>query len=163
MTLAVMGCVVNGPGESKAANIGISLPGTGEAPNCPVFIDGQHCTTLRGTYDELAAGVPRARRQLRRDEIPAQDAAELARRVSRSGSPARTLLVQLLALFPIGLVECGRAVGVRAAAVGAVGRFDGRSRLADRVRRGVALALGCVLFLRLPSVVGASDQPCLAS
>jgi (E)-4-hydroxy-3-methylbut-2-enyl-diphosphate synthase len=54
MTLAVMGCVVNGPGESKAANIGISLPGTGEAPNCPVFIDGQHYTTLRGTYDELA-------------------------------------------------------------------------------------------------------------
>jgi (E)-4-hydroxy-3-methylbut-2-enyl-diphosphate synthase len=55
MTLAVMGCVVNGPGESKAANIGISLPGTGEAPNCPVYIDGQHHTTLRGTYDELAA------------------------------------------------------------------------------------------------------------
>ncbi len=55
MTLAVMGCVVNGPGESKAANIGISLPGTGEAPTCPVFIDGRHHTTLRGTYDELAA------------------------------------------------------------------------------------------------------------
>jgi (E)-4-hydroxy-3-methylbut-2-enyl-diphosphate synthase len=55
MTLAVMGCVVNGPGESKAANIGISLPGTGEAPNCPVYIDGRHVTTLRGTYDELAA------------------------------------------------------------------------------------------------------------
>jgi (E)-4-hydroxy-3-methylbut-2-enyl-diphosphate synthase len=54
LTLAVMGCVVNGPGESKAANIGISLPGTGEAPNCPVYIDGQHVTTLRGTYDELA-------------------------------------------------------------------------------------------------------------
>jgi (E)-4-hydroxy-3-methylbut-2-enyl-diphosphate synthase len=54
MTLAVMGCVVNGPGESKAANIGISLPGTGEAPNCPVFIDGEHHTTLRGTYEELA-------------------------------------------------------------------------------------------------------------
>ncbi len=54
MTLAVMGCVVNGPGESKAANIGISLPGTGEAPNCPVYIDGRHVTTLRGTYEELA-------------------------------------------------------------------------------------------------------------
>jgi (E)-4-hydroxy-3-methylbut-2-enyl-diphosphate synthase len=54
MTLAVMGCVVNGPGESKAASIGISLPGTGEAPNCPVYIDGRHHTTLRGTYDELA-------------------------------------------------------------------------------------------------------------
>jgi (E)-4-hydroxy-3-methylbut-2-enyl-diphosphate synthase len=55
MTLAVMGCIVNGPGESKAASIGISLPGTGEAPNCPVYIDGVHHTTLRGTYDELAS------------------------------------------------------------------------------------------------------------
>src|SRR6516164_1051297 len=54
MTLAVMGCVVNGPGESKAANIGISLPGTGEAPNCPVFMDGKKDVTLEGTYDELA-------------------------------------------------------------------------------------------------------------
>src|SRR6188768_3183934 len=54
MSVAVMGCVVNGPGESKVANIGISLPGTGESPNCPVFIDGVHATTLRGTYDELA-------------------------------------------------------------------------------------------------------------
>jgi (E)-4-hydroxy-3-methylbut-2-enyl-diphosphate synthase len=59
LTLAVMGCVVNGPGESKAANIGISLPGTGEAPNCPIFIDGAHVTTLRGTYDELAAAFQR--------------------------------------------------------------------------------------------------------
>lgn len=55
MTLAVMGCIVNGPGESKAANIGISLPGTGEAPRCPVYIDGQKAVTLEGTYDELAA------------------------------------------------------------------------------------------------------------
>jgi (E)-4-hydroxy-3-methylbut-2-enyl-diphosphate synthase len=55
MTLAVMGCVVNGPGESKAASIGISLPGTGEEPRCPVYIDGQHFTTLEGNYDELAA------------------------------------------------------------------------------------------------------------
>ena len=55
LTLAVMGCVVNGPGESKAANIGISLPGTGEEPTCPVFIDGVHRLTLRGGYDELAA------------------------------------------------------------------------------------------------------------
>ena len=48
--------MVNGPGVSNAANIGISLPGTGEAPNCPVFIDGEHATTLRGTYEELAEG-----------------------------------------------------------------------------------------------------------
>src|ERR1700674_3510322 len=55
MTLAVMGCVVNGPGESKASNIGISLPGTGEEPSCPVYIDGQHFDTLRGNYDQLSA------------------------------------------------------------------------------------------------------------
>ena len=48
LTLAVMGCVVNGPGESRHANIGISLPGTGEAPSAPVFIDGEKAVTLRG-------------------------------------------------------------------------------------------------------------------
>ncbi|MCB1472427.1 MAG: flavodoxin-dependent (E)-4-hydroxy-3-methylbut-2-enyl-diphosphate synthase, partial [Rhodobiaceae bacterium] len=45
---AVMGCIVNGPGESKHADIGISLPGTGEAPAAPVFIDGKKALTLRG-------------------------------------------------------------------------------------------------------------------
>ncbi|MBP6708278.1 MAG: flavodoxin-dependent (E)-4-hydroxy-3-methylbut-2-enyl-diphosphate synthase [Candidatus Accumulibacter sp.] len=50
MTLAVMGCVVNGPGESKHANIGISLPGTGEAPVAPVFEDGAKTVTLRGEH-----------------------------------------------------------------------------------------------------------------
>jgi len=48
LTLAVMGCVVNGPGESRHANIGISLPGTGEAPSAPVFEDGEKTVTLRG-------------------------------------------------------------------------------------------------------------------
>ena len=48
MQVAVMGCIVNGPGESKHANIGISLPGTGEQPAAPVFIDGEKATTLRG-------------------------------------------------------------------------------------------------------------------
>ena len=48
LTLAVMGCVVNGPGESRHADIGISLPGTGEAPSAPVFIDGEKAVTLRG-------------------------------------------------------------------------------------------------------------------
>ncbi len=52
LTLAVMGCVVNGPGESRHANIGISLPGTGEAPVAPVFVDGQKAATLRG--DDIA-------------------------------------------------------------------------------------------------------------
>ncbi len=49
-TLAVMGCIVNGPGESKHANIGISLPGNGEAPAAPVFIDGEKAVTLRGEH-----------------------------------------------------------------------------------------------------------------
>jgi (E)-4-hydroxy-3-methylbut-2-enyl-diphosphate synthase len=48
-----MGCIVNGPGESKHADIGISLPGTGEAPAAPVFIDGEKRMTLRG--DNIAA------------------------------------------------------------------------------------------------------------
>jgi len=54
LTLAVMGCIVNGPGESKVADIGISLPGTGEEPRCPVFVDGQQVTILQGTHDEIA-------------------------------------------------------------------------------------------------------------
>jgi (E)-4-hydroxy-3-methylbut-2-enyl-diphosphate synthase len=54
LTLAVMGCVVNGPGESRAADIGISLPGTGEAPRCPVFIRGKQTTTLQGTHEAIA-------------------------------------------------------------------------------------------------------------
>jgi (E)-4-hydroxy-3-methylbut-2-enyl-diphosphate synthase len=48
LKVAVMGCIVNGPGESKHANIGISLPGTGEDPKAPVYVDGQHVTTLSG-------------------------------------------------------------------------------------------------------------------
>jgi (E)-4-hydroxy-3-methylbut-2-enyl-diphosphate synthase len=48
LKVAVMGCIVNGPGESKHADLGISLPGTGEAPAAPVFIDGQKAVTLRG-------------------------------------------------------------------------------------------------------------------
>ena len=48
LNVAVMGCIVNGPGESKHADIGISLPGTGETPAAPVFIDGQKVATLRG-------------------------------------------------------------------------------------------------------------------
>ena len=48
LNVAVMGCIVNGPGESKHADIGISLPGTGETPTAPVFIDGKKAATLRG-------------------------------------------------------------------------------------------------------------------
>ncbi|MBU1663771.1 MAG: flavodoxin-dependent (E)-4-hydroxy-3-methylbut-2-enyl-diphosphate synthase, partial [Gammaproteobacteria bacterium] len=52
MNVAVMGCVVNGPGESKHANVGISLPGTGEVPVAPVYVDGKKTVTLKG--DQIA-------------------------------------------------------------------------------------------------------------
>jgi (E)-4-hydroxy-3-methylbut-2-enyl-diphosphate synthase len=54
LKVAVMGCVVNGPGESKAANIGISLPGNGEDPVCPVFVDGEKFATFSGSREDLA-------------------------------------------------------------------------------------------------------------
>jgi len=85
LKLAVMGCIVNGPGESKAANIGISLPGTGETPRCPVYIDGQKFTTLEGNYDQLstafqalvndyiAAKYPKREIPLPSSAIPASD------------------------------------------------------------------------------------------
>jgi (E)-4-hydroxy-3-methylbut-2-enyl-diphosphate synthase len=54
LKLAVMGCIVNGPGESKAADVGISLPGAGEEPRCPVYLDGKKHVTLAGNAEELA-------------------------------------------------------------------------------------------------------------
>ncbi|MBW8838172.1 MAG: flavodoxin-dependent (E)-4-hydroxy-3-methylbut-2-enyl-diphosphate synthase, partial [Burkholderia sp.] len=64
LTLAVMGCVVNGPGESRHANIGISLPGTGEAPAAPVFVDGERSVTLRGRRARrLRRRAPHARKR----------------------------------------------------------------------------------------------------
>jgi (E)-4-hydroxy-3-methylbut-2-enyl-diphosphate synthase len=74
MTLAVMGCIVNGPGESKAANIGISLPGTGEAPRCPVYIDGKKDVTLEGNYDQLAAAFQALVDNYIRDHYPRKTA-----------------------------------------------------------------------------------------
>ncbi|MDE3137106.1 MAG: flavodoxin-dependent (E)-4-hydroxy-3-methylbut-2-enyl-diphosphate synthase [Acidobacteriota bacterium] len=82
LTLAVMGCIVNGPGESKAANIGISLPGTGEEPACPVYIDGQKVTTLRGSYEELSAAF----RALLEDYV----ASKYPPRTGDSSEPAAT-------------------------------------------------------------------------
>src|SRR5271165_3712335 len=72
LNVAVMGCIVNGPGESKHADIGISLPGTGEAPAAPVFIDGKKATTLRGAT--IAA------------DFKALVAAYIARRFPESGA-----------------------------------------------------------------------------
>lgn len=75
MAVAVMGCIVNGPGESKHANIGISLPGTGEQPAAPVFIDGEKSVTLRGPtiaedFQQIVDDYV-ARRYPRRDTAPA--------------------------------------------------------------------------------------------
>jgi (E)-4-hydroxy-3-methylbut-2-enyl-diphosphate synthase len=66
LRVAVMGCVVNGPGESKHANIGISLPGTFEEPKAPVYVDGKLTTTLRGDrivaeFLEILEGYVRTR------------------------------------------------------------------------------------------------------
>ena len=80
MKVAVMGCIVNGPGESKHADIGISLPGTGEAPAAPVFIDGEKALTLRGAG--IATRVPGDRRELRRE------ARSAARRPTLHDTPA---------------------------------------------------------------------------
>ena len=79
MQLAVMGCIVNGPGESKHADIGISLPGTGEAPAAPVFIDGKKAVTLRGAgiakeFQEIVADYV-ASRYPRRAEASDADGA----------------------------------------------------------------------------------------
>jgi (E)-4-hydroxy-3-methylbut-2-enyl-diphosphate synthase len=59
LTIAVMGCIVNGPGESRAADIGISLPGAGEEPRCPVYVGGERLTILQGTPEEIADGFLR--------------------------------------------------------------------------------------------------------
>ena len=77
MTVAVMGCIVNGPGESKHANIGISLPGTGEEPAEPVFIDGEKTITLRGTG--LAEEFKRLVEDYVRTHYPLRPAAEPSR------------------------------------------------------------------------------------
>jgi (E)-4-hydroxy-3-methylbut-2-enyl-diphosphate synthase len=73
MRVAVMGCVVNGPGESKHANIGISLPGTGELPVAPVYVDGKKTVTLKGERiaEEFQAIVDRyVQEKYGRKQIP---------------------------------------------------------------------------------------------
>lgn len=88
MKVAVMGCVVNGPGESKHANIGISLPGTFEEPKAPVYVDGKLRVTLKGDnivpefLDILNDYVART---IRRRAAPGAN----ARRVRGRASPAR--------------------------------------------------------------------------
>jgi (E)-4-hydroxy-3-methylbut-2-enyl-diphosphate synthase len=79
MTVAVMGCVVNGPGESKMANIGISLPGTGEVPVAPVYVDGEKTITLKGDrvaeeFQAIIAAYVRATYGGEPAALPAKDA-----------------------------------------------------------------------------------------
>ena len=76
MNVAVMGCVVNGPGESKHANIGISLPGSGENPVAPVFVDGVKTVTLKG--DKIAEEFQGIVEQYVRDKYPAAANAAIA-------------------------------------------------------------------------------------
>ena len=84
LTLAVMGCVVNGPGESKAANIGISLPGTGEAPNCPVFIDGDTPRRCAGpTRSSTKASARSSIRTLPRTTLQSRSSPPTASRPDR--------------------------------------------------------------------------------
>jgi (E)-4-hydroxy-3-methylbut-2-enyl-diphosphate synthase len=71
MKVAVMGCVVNGPGESKHANLGISLPGTFEEPKAPVYVDGEHFTTLKG--DHIAEEFQRILDQYVESHYPASE------------------------------------------------------------------------------------------
>lgn len=78
MHVAVMGCVVNGPGESKQANIGISLPGSGETPVAPVFVDGVKTVTLKG--DHIAEEFQRIVDQYVRDHYGTAEASAAAER-----------------------------------------------------------------------------------
>ncbi len=95
LKVAVMGCVVNGPGESKHADIGISLPGTGEAPKAPVYVDGQHFTTLKGS--DIADGFLRilenyVKRRFRPTSHPLKDQSPLSgSRIQAGHRKGRTL------------------------------------------------------------------------
>ena len=92
LKLAVMGCIVNGPGESKAANIGISLPGTGETPRCPVYIDGQKFVTLEGGYDELSAAFQKLVDEYVMTKYPKRESPLPAASATSGSGQARTSL-----------------------------------------------------------------------
>ena len=88
MHVAVMGCVVNGPGESKHANIGISLPGSGEKPVAPVFVDGEKTVTLKGEriaeeFQAIVEDYVRATLRARARRAPTRRAAQEDHRRSR--------------------------------------------------------------------------------
>ena len=97
MKVAVMGCVVNGPGESKHSNIGISLPGTFEEPKAPVYVDGRLMLTLKG--DRIVAGVHRDPEHLRDDALRAVGAATRSA-IIEAPMPKRFTLAEAQALIP---------------------------------------------------------------
>ena len=82
MHVAVMGCVVNGPGESKHANIGISLPGSGETPVAPVYVDGEKTVTLKG--ERIAEEFQAIVEDYVRDNYAPRRAAPARRRASKA-------------------------------------------------------------------------------
>ena len=86
MNLAVMGCIVNGPGESKHADIGISLPGTGEDPAAPVFIDGNKAMTLRGP--KIAEDFQRIVGEYVEARYPRRDGAGEGAEIAKSPAPS---------------------------------------------------------------------------
>ena len=140
MTLAVMGCVVNGPGESKAASIGISLPGTGEAPNCPVYIDGaaphdaarQRTTSWR--QRSASSSTITSRRRYRAEACGRR--AESVRQLDSnqsvySADQHRPLAVLLPPLRPVSFVARGNAVARPSR------RSDRRTARTPRQARGI--------------------------
>ena len=111
LTLAVMGCIVNGPGESKHANIGISLPGTGEAPAAPVFVDGVKTATLRG--GQYRAGFCSIDRRIRREELQISASDCRLKRAAANKAAARDVqFVQVSPSMSMILVSAKRAAAV---------------------------------------------------
>ena len=113
MQVAVMGCVVNGPGESKLANIGISLPGTGETPVAPVYVDGEKTVTLKGERiaEEFIAIVDRLRARDLRRRAPDGGAATGIEDDRREGSRVKDATVALPSLEAVA--TAGKLQAVR--------------------------------------------------
>jgi (E)-4-hydroxy-3-methylbut-2-enyl-diphosphate synthase len=130
MQVAVMGCVVNGPGESKQANIGISLPGTGEQPSAPVYIDGEKVTTLKG------AGISERFKQMVRHDLENRTSLLLLPRRPRARRPGPAAARDRHALHRCAELRHGAARRPgRARPLGAVPRAHARHRDPDPARR----------------------------
>ena len=151
LKVAVMGCIVNGPGESRAADIGISLPGTGEQPRAPVYVDGEKATTLEGptladdfirmVEDYVEARFPRAGAEA----VPPPDRPRGLGREARgwpaAGCSTSDAHVKGLMLCRILVLQCGSRPGpwtcrsLAAAGHEVVAAHDGRSGGATGISR----------------------------